>query len=585
MVVVDHLLLLRSPFFNSRFDSKTPTEHTFQGNSCSGDGDGIDDTPQQSAATVGCPDEIQESCGSPILLDNFMDYSTCPDKKFTQGQKERMYSGFIISREQSVPCADDEAQIDFEIEFDENADDENSIIITKWGVSPGPQNFGIMDKSKTSYSNKMAKHTICLPRNTMYQIELNDSGQNGLQTGYFAYSLNGEEVYRGTSWSGRSVDSVLLAGDTVDCKDGQGRFKLELEFDGRPNDILWEIKNAAGTLIVDQSSTTFAGRDTYILNFVGSTLIFDQCLDFEEHTFTITDTNGDGLQTGFFAIYLDGELENMSPAGSFTTSDVVTFTVKDPNASTGGFCFSSSRSVQVLDKGRMKLEDLKIGDRVHVGNGIFEPVYSFGHFNLEARSQFLEIKTDKTTLQLTYDHMVFGASGVAHPASMVQVGDQLVDGNGETVLVQSLKTVSSTGVAAPFTPSGKIVVDDILASSFVSFGSSAYLSVWGVNFSYQWLSHSFEFPHRLACNYSECLEETYDVDGVSNWAATPHHMARWLMDDQRSELARDLLGTLIVATLFMFNILEFIVLYPVSFGLGAFTIGKIAQRRRDAKRA
>ena len=45
----------------------------------------------------------------------------------------------------------------------------------------------------------------------------------------------------------------------------------------------------------------------------------------------------------------------------------------------------------------MKLEDLKIGGRVHVGNGIFEPVYSFGHFNLVARSQFLEIKTDKTS--------------------------------------------------------------------------------------------------------------------------------------------------------------------------------------------
>jgi hypothetical protein len=51
--------------------------HTFQGNSCSGSGDSIADTPQQISATSGCPIG-RDSCPSVAGLDpihNYMDYS------------------------------------------------------------------------------------------------------------------------------------------------------------------------------------------------------------------------------------------------------------------------------------------------------------------------------------------------------------------------------------------------------------------------------------------------------------------------------------------------------------------------------
>ncbi len=51
--------------------------HTFQGNSCSGSGDSIADTPQQLSATSGCPTG-RDSCPSAAGLDpihNYMDYS------------------------------------------------------------------------------------------------------------------------------------------------------------------------------------------------------------------------------------------------------------------------------------------------------------------------------------------------------------------------------------------------------------------------------------------------------------------------------------------------------------------------------
>lgn len=51
--------------------------HTFQGESCTGLGDGVDDTPPQESATRGCPAN-KDSCPDQAGLDsvhNFMDYS------------------------------------------------------------------------------------------------------------------------------------------------------------------------------------------------------------------------------------------------------------------------------------------------------------------------------------------------------------------------------------------------------------------------------------------------------------------------------------------------------------------------------
>ena len=158
---------------------------------------------------------------------------------------------------------------------------------------------------------------------------------------------------------------------------------------------------------------------------------------------------------------------------------------------------------------------------------------------------------------------------------------RMINGQGENLLVQSIKSISSIGAIAPFTPSGKVVVDNILASSFVAFGNDSHLSVGGINFSYQWLAHSFEFPHRMACNYlTQCLQESYTEDGVSQWVDAPHRMTLWMMN--QSDLVQNLLGVLVVATLWMFNILEFMVIHPLSTAVGAYSVWRIV-RRRGAK--
>ncbi|KAI1880082.1 hypothetical protein JX265_001703 [Neoarthrinium moseri] len=69
--------------------------HTFTGNSCTGSGDYVDDTPAQASATYGCV-QSRDSCPNQPGSDpihNYMDY-TCDDlrNEFTRGQVARIYS-------------------------------------------------------------------------------------------------------------------------------------------------------------------------------------------------------------------------------------------------------------------------------------------------------------------------------------------------------------------------------------------------------------------------------------------------------------------------------------------------------------
>ena len=74
--------------------------------------------------------------------------------------------------------------------------------------------------------------------------------------------------------------------------------------------------------------------------------------------------------------------------------------------------------------------------------------------------------------------MVLVEDGRFVPASLLKKGDQLVRGNsGELVTVQSVRTVVCKGVYAPFTAFGTIVVDNILASNYITYQGPEYLEV------------------------------------------------------------------------------------------------------------
>ena len=127
--------------------------------------------------------------------------------------------------------------------------------------------------------------------------------------------------------------------------------------------------------------------------------------------------------------------------------------------------------VLTKERGYVRMEDVEIGDMVHVGDHKYSRVYSFGHRNHHNYAQYLQLhfRRDQLTLEISHDHMVFVDKLGAVPASMVGVGDKILLGAGGGVIkVAKISTVNRQGAFAPFTESGTIVVSDILVSSYIS---------------------------------------------------------------------------------------------------------------------
>jgi len=198
---------------------------------------------------------------------------------------------------------------------------------------------------------------------------------------------------------------------------------------------------------------------------------------------------------------------------------------------------------------------VEINDKVMVDINRYEPVYSFGHYSPDSRAEFLEISTSMSTLQVSRDHLVFVNNRQAVPASLIRVGDEVTDETGSKTPVTSIKNVVAEGVFAPFTPSGTIVVDNILASSYVAFEDSAFVTIGGIRWSYHWVAHAFGFPHRVWCYYLKtCPTETYAANGISLWVGKPHTWALRLLG--QPALFRTGGLALLLATLLFFNVLE-----------------------------
>jgi hypothetical protein len=180
------------------------------------------------------------------------------------------------------------------------------------------------------------------------------------------------------------------------------------------------------------------------------------------------------------------------------------------------------------------MKDLKLGDKVLVQGGKYEPVYSFGHHSQEVEALYLKfVTTAARSLELSKEHMVFIEGGRSVPASYVKVGDKLVLADGELATVKAIRVVQKQGAYAPFTASGTVIVNGVKASSFVSFQDSETLQVAGIDtgLTFQFLEHTFERPHRLWCRYvSSCTYEQYTADGIPLRLDFAHKAARWYFD-------------------------------------------------------
>mmetsp|Transcript_19011 Transcript_19011/g.28179 ORF Transcript_19011/g.28179 Transcript_19011/m.28179 type:complete len:711 (+) Transcript_19011:18-2150(+) len=218
----------------------------------------------------------------------------------------------------------------------------------------------------------------------------------------------------------------------------------------------------------------------------------------------------------------------------------------DPNP---GFsiCFSAGTSVESRNGDRIPIGDLKLGDFVKTydarsGTYSYEPVYSWSHYQTKSDEKIEFIQLMPSKLELSPNHLVFLDNGNAVPASLVEKGNRLLSGDQVT----SVKRVyRKDGLYAPFTPSGTIVVNDQIASTYVSLQKDSatvklqngwplgLMIMGGGGISYQTMAHLFEAPHRMYVIQLFGINEeseSYTEQGVSQWVALPLQYSEWILE-------------------------------------------------------
>lgn len=411
--------------------------------------------------------------------------------------------------------------------------------------------FGVYDWSTKSSNNDIKrtfqdaddwtthKNNYCLPANRLHEIYVDSTSTDNRADGQITTKINGHQQFK-TQFINDRFQSVLQYSDRESCLNSWTKFKLVIKFGDNPESITWDLKEN-GNAILSSFMTHEFEKDTYSDIFWRNELVVDQCLRGGDYEFIIRSSKNNGLssveQDGMFEIYTGAD-KIVSKTDNFGGQYSKSFSFEAAPEVFEGFCFSGENTVQVRSRGEIFMKNLQLGDEVRVAGNKegehYERIYSFGHRNEKTSHDFLRLLPSQ--LELTPDHMVFLEDGTVVPASVVNVGDRLSDGQ----TIHAIEKVSRTGVYAPFTSSGKLLVNGVTASSYVSFQGSSYLKIGNqvTPFSWFWIAHSFTFPHRLWCNslFGKCNTEEYTVAGVSRWVDAPYQWTLWLLDQPPSIL-------------------------------------------------
>lgn len=222
----------------------------------------------------------------------------------------------------------------------------------------------------------------------------------------------------------------------------------------------------------------------------------------------------------------------------FTDSQFAIFPESNGRDNGGeGVCFSADATVYVENSiVPVPMDELKVGDYVMTGNGMFEPVYSFGHRHRTRLTKFLRLHSSASSvpLEITSEHLVYvhGKGGIR--ADEVAVGDKLVCSNrkesGEC-LVSRIASVTKEGIYAPLTASGTIVVQDVVASVYPGVHTdNAHVGAGIARFLKRASTvHALTAPYRVAClgiSDAFCSYE-YNATGMNAYVAFADALFTW----------------------------------------------------------
>lgn len=200
----------------------------------------------------------------------------------------------------------------------------------------------------------------------------------------------------------------------------------------------------------------------------------------------------------------------------------------------GGGCFSGNTQVQVQDKGAVSIKDVTPGDRVLAASGKFERA-SFGHYDSTQEAEFLQFHMDaQSVLEVTPDHLLF-LFGKKNPvrAESVKKGDALLTSEGTKAEVRRIKTIQKEGIYTLFTESGSLVVDGMVASSYVSVqeGTEEHIKLPFVfpTLSHHDMAHLVLSPFRLLCmGVSPRFCDTTSKDGTPGYGTAMMALKEWV---------------------------------------------------------
>jgi hypothetical protein len=270
----------------------------------------------------------------------------------------------------------------------------------------------------------------------------------------------------------------------------------------------------------------------------------------------VLDTNEDGV----VELENDGERED-TLGFKITASDYTDLRVDcsctQTYSAVGGFsfCFSKDATAEVEGTGPVAMEDLQVGDRVLTGSGKYQPIYSFGHYSEDRAADFLQIYTqgNKQPLEMSGNHLLF-KEGEAVRADSVKVGDVLSNGQ-----VTKIGSQFKQGLYMPLTEEGTIVVNGVVASSYVSITEEAPSAVKTSkaflgneqNLLHWWLS-----PYRMMCLgvSSSFCNGSFTEQGILNYLNMGQELAKFA--DNQPSFVQYLMGLPLVFVFAVINLLE-----------------------------
>lgn len=185
-----------------------------------------------------------------------------------------------------------------------------------------------------------------------------------------------------------------------------------------------------------------------------------------------------------------------------------------------GQCFPGESMVTVKGVGAIPMQSLRSGDQVLSKTGAFEPVLGFLHVTgANEVSNFLSVKHSSGQLRVSPHHVVFVENGDKLAIDLV-AGDKLYVAEESGVVAREVLSVTQSsgrsGMFAPMTPSGTVVVDGVAASNYAS-----YAHVWFPHCAL----HSVFFPvrafHALGLGSSSDIGTT---ESLHPYAAAVWHL-------------------------------------------------------------